>query len=110
MLHRPDRKSVEPIVVVGWIDTFRIEVQVVTVRLRVERCTPVVPVGASVVERSPVAVARGGEEEHVVNLVSVRAVRAECGCHQYPSDGRCGSDRGICGCRLPPDTMLAAEY
>ena len=32
VLHRPDGKSVEPIVVVGWIDSSRIEVQVVTVR------------------------------------------------------------------------------
>ena len=70
VLHRPDREAVEPIVVVGWINSRRIEVQIVTVRLRVERRRPVVPVRASVVETRPVAVARGGEETLVVNLHS----------------------------------------
>ena len=65
VLHRPDREPVEPIVVVGWIDCRRIEVQVLTVRLRVERRTPVVPVRASVVEPRTVTVARGGEETQV---------------------------------------------
>ena len=62
MLHRPDREPVEPIVVVGWIDPSTIEVQVVAVRLRVERRAPVVAVGASVVQARTVAVARGGED------------------------------------------------
>lgn len=66
VLHRPDREAVEPIVVVGWIDSRRIEVQVVTVRLRVERRTPVVPVRASVVEPRTATVARGREEAQVV--------------------------------------------
>ena len=61
MLHRPDTKAVEAIVVVGGIDSSAIEVQVVAVRLRVERRTPVVAVGAPVVETRPVAVARRGE-------------------------------------------------
>ena len=62
MLHRPDGESVEPIVVVGWINSRRIEVQIVTVRLRVKRRRPVVPVRASVVEPRTVTVARGREE------------------------------------------------
>ena len=62
MLHRPDREPVEPIVVVGWIDPSTIEVQIVAVRLRVERRAPVVAVGASVVQARTVAVARGGED------------------------------------------------
>ena len=65
-LHCPDGEPVEPIVVVGWIDSCRIEVQVVTVRLRVERRTPVVPVRASVVEPRTVTVARGREAQVVV--------------------------------------------
>ena len=71
VLHRPDREAVEPIVVVGWIDSRRIEVQVVAVRLRVERRAPVVPVRASVVEPRTVAVARGGEE-HMSSIYTVR--------------------------------------
>ena len=63
MLDCPNRKSVETVVVVGWIDTCGIEVQVVPVRLGVERRTPVVAVRATVVERRTVAVAIGGEEE-----------------------------------------------
>ena len=111
VLHRPDRESVEPIVVVGWIDSRRIEVQIVAVRLRVERRAPVVPVRASVVEPRTVAVARGGEDTHVVNLCSPERYTLSAVLIQYPSDGRCGSDiEEICGCRLSPDTMLAVEY
>ena len=75
VLHRPDREAVEPIVVVGWIDSRRIEVQIVAVRLRVERRAPVGPVRASVVEPRTVAVARGGEDAQVVTSCSRSGTR-----------------------------------
>ena len=91
MLHRPDTKAVEAIVVVGGIDSSAIEVQVVSVRLRVERRTPVVAVGAPVVETRPVAVARRGEVRQTYfflecpeKLTTIRAVYCSengVGCH-----------------------------
>lgn len=96
MLHRPDTKAVEAIVVVGGIDSSAIEVQVVAVRLRVERRTPVVAVGAPVVETRPVAVARRGEVRQTYfflecpeKLTTIRAVY-------------CSENVG----RLSPDTSL----
>ena len=87
VLHRPDTEAVEPIVVVGRINASRIEVQVVPVSLRVKRCTPVVPVRASVVKGRTVAVARGREEAHAGARLAAHADEI-----QYPSDGRCGTE------------------
>jgi hypothetical protein len=65
VLNSPNRESVEAIVVVRWIDSFRIEVQVVTVGLRVERRAPVVAVRTSVVQARAVPVASGREENAI---------------------------------------------
>ena len=63
MLHCPAGEAVEPIVVVLWVHTDRVEVQVPAVRLRVERTRPVVAVRATVVPRLAIAVAGAGEED-----------------------------------------------
>lgn len=57
MLHRPDCKTVEPIVVVLRVDSSTVEVQVPSVAGRVERRRPVVAIGTTVVPRTPIAVA-----------------------------------------------------
>ena len=57
MLHRPDGEAVVPIVVVLWVDSSTVEVQVPSVTRRVESARPVVAVRATVVPRSPSAVA-----------------------------------------------------
>ena len=62
MLDSPNREAVEPIVVVGWIDSSRIEVQIVTVGLRVERRAPEAAVRTSAVQARAVPEARGREE------------------------------------------------
>ena len=77
LLHRPDGKAVEAIDVVGWTDPSTIEVQIVAVRLRVERRAPVVAVCAVIVETRPVAVARSWEED----AVAVDVAREATTCH-----------------------------
>ena len=57
MLHRPDCKTVVPIVVVLRVDSSTVEVQVPSVAGRVERGRPVVAIGSAVVPRRPIAVA-----------------------------------------------------
>ena len=57
MLHRPDRKTVVPIVVVLRIDAATVEVHVPSVAGRVERGRPVVAIATAVVPRRPIAVA-----------------------------------------------------
>ena len=57
MLHRPDCKPVVPIVVVLWIDSTTVEVQVPSVTRVVNSRRPVVPVRATVIARSAIAVA-----------------------------------------------------
>ena len=63
MLNRTHREPVVPIVVVLRIDTTRVEVQVVGIPSRVERCRPVVAVRAAIVPRRAIAVARASEEK-----------------------------------------------
>ena len=63
MLHRPQSKTVVPIVVVLRIDSATVEVQVPCVAGRVPSGRPVVAVGPSVVPRATIAVARAGEEQ-----------------------------------------------
>ena len=63
MLHRPDRKTVVPIVVVLRIDSSRIEVQVPSVTGTIPCRRPVVAVQTAIVAGSPIAVAGTGEEE-----------------------------------------------
>jgi hypothetical protein len=62
MLNSPRRKTIAPVVVVRWIHITRIEVQVVCVRRRVVRRTPIVAVRTTVVERRTIVVARSREE------------------------------------------------
>ena len=57
MLHSPASEAVEPIVVVLWVYSARVEVQVPAVRLRVETARPVVAVRTTVVPRLAVTVA-----------------------------------------------------
>ena len=73
MLHRPDGKTVVPIVVVLWIDSSTVEVQVPRVAGRVERGRPVVAIGSAVVPRRPIAVAGSREELTRKHLQSYRA-------------------------------------
>ena len=63
MLHRPDRETVVPIVVVLGVDSSRIEVQVPGIPCAVPCRRPVVPVRTAIVAGSPIAVAGAGEEE-----------------------------------------------
>ena len=63
MLHRPDRETVVPIVVVLGIDSSRIEVQVPSVTGTIPCRRPVVAVRTAIVAGSPIAVAGAGEEE-----------------------------------------------
>ena len=65
LLDSPNREAVEAIVVARWIDSFRIEVQVVTVGLRVERRAPVVAARTSAAQARAVPVASGREENGV---------------------------------------------
>ena len=69
MLHRTHSKAVPAVVVVGWIHSSAIEVQVEGVRRIVERTTPVVAVRTPVIEGRAIAVSRGREES--CNYVSV---------------------------------------
>ena len=62
MLNSPRSKTIAPVVVVRWIHIRRIEVQVVCVRRRVVRRTPIVAVRTTVVERRTIVVARSREE------------------------------------------------
>ena len=73
MLHRPDRKTVVPIVVVLRIHSTTVEVQVPSVASRVERGRPVVAIGSAVVPRRPIAVAGSREELTRKHLQSYRA-------------------------------------
>ena len=65
VLDSPNREAVEAIVGVRWIDSFRIEVQVVTVGLRVERRAPVVAARPSEAQARAVPVASGREENAI---------------------------------------------
>ena len=96
MLHRPDGKAVEAIVVVGWIDPSTIEVQIVAVRLRVERRAPVVAVRAVIVETRPVAVARSWEEGTLKPLSKYLNKWSVPAHTPVGLQGRCGSERGGC--------------
>lgn len=62
MLNRPTHEAVEPIVVVLRIDTATVEVQVATIRLRVERGRPVVTVRATIVAGSTIPVTTARKE------------------------------------------------
>lgn len=57
MLDGTHSEAVEPVVGILRVDTTGVEVQVPRVAGRVERSRPVVPVGAAVVPRRPIAVA-----------------------------------------------------
>ena len=57
VLHRPQSKTVVPIVVVLRVDSTTVEVQVSGVTSRVERRRPVVAIATAVVPRRPIAVA-----------------------------------------------------
>ena len=63
MLHRPDRETVVPIVVVLGIDSSTVEVQVPSVTGTIPCRRPVVAVRTAIVAGSPIAVAGAGEEE-----------------------------------------------
>ena len=62
LLNSPRSKTIAPVAVVRWKHTTRIEDQVVCVRRRVVRRTPIVAVRTTVVERSTIVVARSREE------------------------------------------------
>ena len=74
MLNRPHSKTIAPVVVVGGINVRAIEVQVVGISSRVERCTPVVAVRAAVFKRRTIVATAGGEE-HVPLIVSCHLLR-----------------------------------
>ena len=57
VLHRPDRKTVAPLVVALRIDAFTEEAQVPSEAGREERGRPVVAIGTTEVPRRPIAVA-----------------------------------------------------
>ena len=57
VLNSPHSETVEAVVVVLRIDATRIEVQVATISGRVQRRSPIVAIGATIVPRSPIAVA-----------------------------------------------------
>ena len=63
MLNRATSEAVEPIVVVLWVDTTTVEVQVPTIRCGVERSRPVVAVRTTIVPRRAIAVARARKED-----------------------------------------------
>ena len=63
MLHRPDRETVVPIVVVLRIDSATVEVQVPSVTGTVPRRRPIVAVRAAIVAGRAIAVARAREEQ-----------------------------------------------
>ena len=67
LLNSPRRKTIAPVAAVRWIHITRIEVQVVCVRRRVVRRTPIVAVRTAVVERSTIVVARSREENIQLN-------------------------------------------
>jgi hypothetical protein len=67
VLNRPNGEAVEPIVVVLGIHATTVEVQVPTIRGRVERRRPVVTVRAAVVPRRAIAVAGARESFSVTS-------------------------------------------
>ena len=69
MLNRPNRKPIVPVVVVLWVDSTTVEVQVASITSRVERSRPVVTVGATIVPRTTIAVARTSNEEYSVTAL-----------------------------------------
>ena len=72
MLNRANSEPVVPIVVVLRIDTTRVEVQVVGIPSRVERCRPVVAVRAAIVPRRAIAVARASEEKQITVILRLQ--------------------------------------
>lgn len=74
MLHRPDRETVVPIVVVLRVYPSTVEVQVPSVAGTVPRRRPVVPVRTAIVAGSPIAVAGAGEEESPKEYLSLGSV------------------------------------
>ena len=74
MLHRPDRETVVPIVVVLRIDSATVEVQVPSVTGTIPCRRPVVAVRTAIVAGSPIAVTGAGEEEPPKEYLSLGSV------------------------------------
>ena len=70
MLNSPHRKAVEAVVVVLRIHIGRIEVQVVSIRSRVQRTCPIVAVRATIVERRAIVVASSREENTSMSVTT----------------------------------------
>ena len=70
MLNSPHREAVEAIVVVLGIHTRRIEVQVATIRTRIQSRSPVVAVRATIVQRRTIVVASGRKENTPLSVIT----------------------------------------